>query len=639
MVDRPVADTRVVHQLDNLEDRHGVLLRLAVELDIGDVAAARDGVERRLEADLLGDGHRLAHVDVERVDVVVAVRDARDLAVALAVHAGEAAAEPLGRGGQHRVVEAVLGLVFVYYAVHRQHGVVERLPRLFRAGVPLAVDGHHGVVAADEADTQRAVLQHVAHFVVGLQRAAALPHVVRHHEGELPRQGRALEAVALVELLGDHRGGAVHRLEEDRARLLADRVLVAVGDQLRGLAHRLDGQAREVHRGEREVAAAPRRLLAVEVLEHARAAAHRRHLVAEAVGVVGAPLLVEVERRIEEHEVGEERHRGGAARLDQQVEVGGRELHLARQRAVEILHGQLVVGLRPRDALLDLEDLDREDGHLAVAQPLDGGREQLADDHAPLGRGVGAVVDRAEDHLVAAARVHGVEVVDEALHGLVRLAARGVVGLPPDAAHVGVGDLQSSAAQRSEERAHRLVARLDGGDVLGDELLERLAVGRLDAPQAAQEERHVDHVLAEGLQHARGHEVVEGRDRLSAVLLVLVGLEDDRGQRGVALHRLGRAHGSVLGREAPLVDVAQVVLDAGGGLGGVVVEVVDVDRAVAVGAAVAHAHQILQGVVLGDLGGEGHHLPRGRVRRHVGVRQVDVVALHGDDAVHHPLDL
>ena len=60
--------------------------------------------------------------------------------------------------------------------------------------------------------------------------------------------------------------------------------------------------------------------------------------------------------------------------------------------------------------------------------------------------------------------------------------------------------------------------------------------------------------------------------------------------------------------------------------------------AVAVRAAVAHAHEVLQRIVLRDLRSEGHHLPGGRVRRHVGVREVDVVLLHRHDSVHDPLD-
>ena len=84
-------------------------------------------------------------------------------------------------------------------------------------------------------------------------------------------------------------------------------------------------------------------------------------------------------------------------------------------------------------------------------------------------------------------------------------------------------------------------------------------------------------------------------------------------------------------------NILQVVLHAGGRLGGIVVEVVDVNVALAVRPPVAHPHQILIGVILGHLRGEGHHLPSRRMRRHVGVAQVHVVLLDSHDAVHHLL--
>ena len=52
-------------------------------------------------------------------------------------------------------------------------------------------------------------------------------------------------------------------------------------------------------------------------------------------------------------------------------------------------------------------------------------------------------------------------------------------------------------------------------------------------------------------QYAFCHEEVECRNRLSSVLLVLVGLEDNGSQCGIALDRLGRADASVLGMESP----------------------------------------------------------------------------------------
>ena len=101
------------------------------------------------------------------------------------------------------------------------------------------------------------------------------------------------------------------------------------------------------------------------------------------------------------------------------------------------------------------------------------------------------------------------------------------------------GDAQD--AQGGEQTPHRRLAGFDRRHVFGDQGLQLGALQRHAAPHAAQEQRHVGQVTAEGFQHARGHEMVERRDRLPAVLLVLVGLEDDRGQRGVALDRLRRA--------------------------------------------------------------------------------------------------
>ena len=81
-------------------------------------------------------------------------------------------------------------------------------------------------------------------------------------------------------------------------------------------------------------------------------------------------------------------------------------------------------------------------------------------------------------------------------------------------------------------------------------------------------------------------------------------------------------------------NVFQVVLYAGRGLGGVVVEVVDVDVSVAVGARVLYAYEVFEGVVLRHFRSERHHLSGGSVRRHVGVAEVDVVFLYGDNPVH-----
>ncbi len=56
-------------------------------------------------------------------------------------------------------------------------------------------------------------------------------------------------------------------------------------------------------------------------------------------------------------------------------------------------------------------------------------QQDVLDDHAPLGGGVGAVVDGGEGGLGAGPGVHGVEVVQQRLHGLVG-GPLGLLGRP-----------------------------------------------------------------------------------------------------------------------------------------------------------------------------------------------------------------
>ena len=71
--------------------------------------------------------------------------------------------------------------------------------------------------------------------------------------------------------------------------------------------------------------------------------------------------------------------------------------------------------------------------------------------------------------------------------------------------------------------------------------------------------------LAEGLAHARRHRVIEVRHALTAVLVVLVGLDGDAAQGGVGGDVVGLPQGAVAGGEAPLEQLFDVDLAAGGG--------------------------------------------------------------------------
>ena len=124
------------------------------------------------------------------------------------------------------------------------------------------------------------------------------------------------------------------------------------------------------------------------------------------------------------------------------------------------------------------------------------------------------------------------------------------------------------------------------------------------------------------LAHAFGQAVVEVADGLPAVLVVLVGLDGDAGERRVAGDVVGLAQHAVARGEAALEELAQLDLAARGGER-VEVHVVDVDVALAVGARelrIDDAHLV---ELLGRLGAVLEHGAHGGVGVDVGV-----LALH-----------
>ena len=80
-------------------------------------------------------------------------------------------------------------------------------------------------------------------------------------------------------------------------------------------------------------------------------------------------------------------------------------------------------------------------------------------------------------------------------------------------------------------------------------------------------------MLAERFGHTFCHEEIESRNCLSAMLLILVGLEDDSGECCIALYALWSTDTSVFSAEAAFEQVIQVILDTSGSLGGIVIQI------------------------------------------------------------------
>ena len=118
--------------------------------------------------------------------------------------------------------------------------------------------------------------------------------------------------------------------------------------------------------------------------------------------------------------------------------------------------------------------------------------------------------------------------------------------------------------------------------------------------------------------------------RFAAVHLVLHRLHGDAGEDGRRLDALRRAGLAVAGLEAELQDLVQRVLDAGQGLRGIVVLVVDVDIVVGDRLADRVGEQDFVHVALRGLGGELHHHAGRSIGVHVGVLAGDVQLVFDD---------
>ena len=227
------------------------------------------------------------------------------------------------------------------------------------------------------------------------------------------------------------------------------------------VALRFERELRQVDRREGEVAAAAGFFWAVDVAHDARAAAHRRDVAV----VVALFVILEVVRRVEVHEIREQALRARLACLLEQV--------IVRVAGVVV------------DAGLELKDGNREDGRLSVAEARPDGTQSLACCEAAFRRRIHAVVDGRERHLRARAAVQRVEIVNERLHGLMRLFLDVGAGETIDGGRIDIG-IARRLFVLFEDLRQRIANSLDAllgtrrlhalGIAAGREIHERLEV-------------------------------------------------------------------------------------------------------------------------------------------------------------------
>ncbi len=190
-----------MHQVNDIADCLRIVSGVAVNLDVEDVAAARNLVIRCLDLGFVLGAALVVHGHVVAVGVINLVGNTRNLAKLLAVVAGKLAAEALGRCGQHAVVVLILLAVLVHLVAHVTHDFQAQALALVALAMVLAGEGNQALGQADEADAQRALVDDAFDGLVRLEVLAAVPQL-RHHQRELLGLCRLLEVKAVVKLAG-----------------------------------------------------------------------------------------------------------------------------------------------------------------------------------------------------------------------------------------------------------------------------------------------------------------------------------------------------------------------------------------------------------------------------------------------------
>ena len=217
------------------------------------------------------------------------------------------------------------------------------------------------------------------------------------------------------------------------------------------------------------------------------------------------------------------------------------------------------------------------------------------------------------------AGVHGVEVVHQRFHRLIR----GLLGVLKGLLD-GEVDVQGGGVLSEDLPDEGKALFIEDGFVflnVGAQpgLYSILALHIVEIKDQAQ-------FLDEGLGDSGGEAVFEIRDALPAVLVVLIGLNGDAGKGAVAADIVGFAQEAVARAEAALEQRLDVDLAAGGGQAQEI-KVVDVDVAVLVREAVLRVEDVHLVELLGTFAAVTQHHAHSGVAVDVGVLALEIVVL------------
>ena len=331
-------------------------------------------------------------------------------------------------------------------------------------------------------------------------------------------------------------------------------------------------------------------------------------------------IILQIEGRVNKGEIGEE-PLGRAA--DGQLE-------------------QIIVGF-PRivvDPVLHPENLDGEDGGLPIAQAGLGSQHDIFHHHPAFRRGVHPIVNRRERRLSPCPGVHGVQVVDQGLHGLIGRPV-GLLGGPIMGKGLALAHLRFILAVMGQQKGHLCLEILLTVLQLGIQaglFLNLLDIGLDLAFRVClilQQHHRPSQILAinplERLPHSHGHGIIKVHNGLPAMLVVLIGLNGDAGQGCIRGNVVGLPQCAVPCGEAPIKELNQVNLGTGGGPHRGKVHVMDVDIPAGVGPGMLRLHHKHLIELLRPLAAVLKHSAHGSVSVDVGVLPLNVAVLGGGE--------
>ena len=240
--------------------------------------------------------------------------------------------------------------------------------------------------------------------------------------------------------------------------------------------------------------------------------------------------------------------------------------------------------------------------------------------------------------------MHGVQIVDKALHRLIGVAVCFALGTVSchlnQSCCLWLGNLIMAAQALYNRCIEFLCSNLQARTAAGlllcflQHLCNRLLF--ILGVQVVLNTFHqfVGVCLFKGLFYTQRHSVIKVRDALSAVLVVLVGLDGDGCQCRIALDALWLTQKAVSSRKAAVKQIDNVDLGTGGGQR-IKVKVMDVDVALAVGFCLCRCQQVGFVVSLGACGTNLQHTAHCGVAVDIGVVTLNVAlaGIHTGDFV------